>query len=489
MFQNKKTKIIILILFLTSLFLISGCAQQITCNKPYILVGTECCLDNDNNGICDKDELKEEELVEETVEEEVEKPEADEELEEEKLIEQTKQTYAVNDLKANLDKVFWKKNKIWSLMNESSNENVSFYKYGYDDLIIAESHDLNKYTFGDFLNETFFVLIKDKYTQPKNLVDSNSYFKEIELSSLNLKDKREYWIYDNNILTSHSLNYKCNPNLFVRVIPDWTFESTETRGSKIVGLEIGFDSSTKKIISEVYKTTINCPLAKKYVNKIYELQNKLNNELGVDYPFEVKSMEDGTISHISIDDDNSIKVYNEITRKYHQQTYKYKKIIIDELGKRIDTIEDLKGTLEIHSKEDEKMLETNEEKKEIGFKNSRFGEINNISKNTTINFNEINIIDQETIEILKGTFDEYDVEYINSAYRDYVLLKHYVNLNLIHKVLFKCKGDIIISAYSNSIDYIYNEYSEKNVDNSIKTSRNNLLKDIAGIKRVCESLP
>jgi len=37
--------------------LISGCSQQIICNKPYILVGTECCLDNNNDSICDEDEV------------------------------------------------------------------------------------------------------------------------------------------------------------------------------------------------------------------------------------------------------------------------------------------------------------------------------------------------------------------------------------------------------------------------------------------------
>jgi len=35
----------------------SGCVQNPpTCNKPYILVGTECCLDQNDNSICDKDE-------------------------------------------------------------------------------------------------------------------------------------------------------------------------------------------------------------------------------------------------------------------------------------------------------------------------------------------------------------------------------------------------------------------------------------------------
>lgn len=38
------------------LIAIAGCGQKVVCNKPYILVGTECCLDQNNNAICDKDE-------------------------------------------------------------------------------------------------------------------------------------------------------------------------------------------------------------------------------------------------------------------------------------------------------------------------------------------------------------------------------------------------------------------------------------------------
>ncbi|GEM_PF-5751657 len=39
--------------------IIAGCTNQTNqavCNKPYILVGTSCCLDQNNNKICDKDE-------------------------------------------------------------------------------------------------------------------------------------------------------------------------------------------------------------------------------------------------------------------------------------------------------------------------------------------------------------------------------------------------------------------------------------------------
>ena len=54
--------------------LISGCIteekqEELTCNKPYIKVGNECCLDKDDNGICDKDEIPTETKTEKPKEE------------------------------------------------------------------------------------------------------------------------------------------------------------------------------------------------------------------------------------------------------------------------------------------------------------------------------------------------------------------------------------------------------------------------------------
>ena len=46
----------IIFLILVSVVIISGCIGQIACNPPYILVGTECCLDVNENNICDVDE-------------------------------------------------------------------------------------------------------------------------------------------------------------------------------------------------------------------------------------------------------------------------------------------------------------------------------------------------------------------------------------------------------------------------------------------------
>jgi len=49
-------KIIIFSIILLLVIITSGCVQQVICDPPYILVGTECCLDTNDNGICDKDE-------------------------------------------------------------------------------------------------------------------------------------------------------------------------------------------------------------------------------------------------------------------------------------------------------------------------------------------------------------------------------------------------------------------------------------------------
>lgn len=61
--RAKMSKKILLMLSLLTILLM-GCNQlkeatKPECNKPYILVGWECCLDNDGNGVCDNDETKE----------------------------------------------------------------------------------------------------------------------------------------------------------------------------------------------------------------------------------------------------------------------------------------------------------------------------------------------------------------------------------------------------------------------------------------------
>lgn len=77
----------ILALLVLVVLVLGGCKGGVTggtivCNKPYILVGTDCCLDKDDNSVCDKDEI-EEQAVEpvEPPKEEVEEEPAIEEVE------------------------------------------------------------------------------------------------------------------------------------------------------------------------------------------------------------------------------------------------------------------------------------------------------------------------------------------------------------------------------------------------------------------------
>lgn len=83
---------------LVLVLILAGCGQKIVCNKPYILVGSECCLDKDDNGICDKDEIKEESKV-------IEEPPKQEETKE---IQETApvEVYSVYDLQNDLNDIY-----------------------------------------------------------------------------------------------------------------------------------------------------------------------------------------------------------------------------------------------------------------------------------------------------------------------------------------------------------------------------------------------
>ncbi|MBU4351617.1 MAG: hypothetical protein KJ939_00860 [Nanoarchaeota archaeon] len=58
-----------LAIIILGLILLSGCAvqQEIVCDKPYIQVGVNCCLDEDSNNVCDADEIKDKEEENEVI--------------------------------------------------------------------------------------------------------------------------------------------------------------------------------------------------------------------------------------------------------------------------------------------------------------------------------------------------------------------------------------------------------------------------------------
>jgi hypothetical protein len=68
-------KIIFYALVIVLIIAVSGCSKEIVCNSPYMRMGTGCCLDTDNNSICDDDEKIEINSTNETNQLEVNEPE------------------------------------------------------------------------------------------------------------------------------------------------------------------------------------------------------------------------------------------------------------------------------------------------------------------------------------------------------------------------------------------------------------------------------
>src|SRR3989338_7170862 len=80
-------QIVIIFSLIITLFLV-GC-NQVTCDEPYIKVGTSCCLDQNDNNICDSDE----ERVKPGT------PNVNQE------VEHQEQTFTINDLQADIGNV------------------------------------------------------------------------------------------------------------------------------------------------------------------------------------------------------------------------------------------------------------------------------------------------------------------------------------------------------------------------------------------------
>jgi hypothetical protein len=105
---------------LVVLVFLVGCQQTIVCNEPYIIKGTDCCLDQDGNSVCDEDEVEVEEQENEESEQETEEEETDSDeeptisLEEEEKSSETQglyytfyldETQTIFDVEITLDKI------------------------------------------------------------------------------------------------------------------------------------------------------------------------------------------------------------------------------------------------------------------------------------------------------------------------------------------------------------------------------------------------
>ncbi len=112
--KSSKTSFIFFSLFV---IILSSCTPQnqpVVCNKPYILVGNSCCLDSNNNNICDNDEKQEDKKdVSET-----KKPVMDEEKKEVTATAK-KQTYSIDNIQADVSNAI-EKNILLEKVKESA---------------------------------------------------------------------------------------------------------------------------------------------------------------------------------------------------------------------------------------------------------------------------------------------------------------------------------------------------------------------------------
>jgi hypothetical protein len=54
-----RVRLVVGFVLVVFLFIVSGCAQQMLCTPPNVVIGNSCCLDANNNSVCDTKEEKE----------------------------------------------------------------------------------------------------------------------------------------------------------------------------------------------------------------------------------------------------------------------------------------------------------------------------------------------------------------------------------------------------------------------------------------------
>jgi len=196
-----------LLVFLILIISLAGCSQQITCNKPYIPVGNECCLDQNNNSICDNDET-------------VEIPETTKRVESSKTSESVTQEYSIQDLQRDISSIMGEK---VVLTEDKSFDGIQFYSYSKEEFVPISSYsgdyyleemELNKVLVGHILEEEiseedfyeYVVSKKDFFYEP---VDEQTEKFESEFNSS--KGLNRYRHKDmEDISTKYFLNFSVN---------------------------------------------------------------------------------------------------------------------------------------------------------------------------------------------------------------------------------------------------------------------------------------
>ena len=265
-----KIKYVLFGLIILALVL-SACQQQkTTCNKPYILVGNSCCLDSNNNNICDTDEVKEtktwgvscsspyikvgnncclDKNDNKICDNDEEQVEAKAEVKEEKTI-------SINDLQSDIVKVL---DEPVLLVKDSTADKFQIYSD-----IRTKTKFLGKYG-----SLTYFKIVPKKPVTVIQIIDKNSYLedsndfydfvrnnKNIFIESA-IKSKE---IFENEFKNGElpKLIYsKGKPKEASYIAEKARYNGSEEVSSKVFFDEITFPETVSKRIAQIFYVRVN----------------------------------------------------------------------------------------------------------------------------------------------------------------------------------------------------------------------------------------
>ena len=288
-----------ILIMISVLFMIAGCSQEITCNKPYLLVGSECCLDKDDNSICDKDETITSNIEDRSVE-------SDNKLTNDDKSNNVPQNkdYDIEQLKDNINKIYNSDNLNWK-------EDGLYYNVEPQKLIVIENVDeklvdINDFEeryasndwqgYGHFLGDSYLLLNRlhtkydsetfeteskyREYSQKGYQVEQKIIEKTIELDEGYVKEYQNFnWLFSQygyhvGSYVDTLLIYKiyCSPDLVVFLRPKWEDMRISWRNAKSETAYGNWESIVRNVrenllnkSNEILKT---CPVEKSYFENI-----------------------------------------------------------------------------------------------------------------------------------------------------------------------------------------------------------------------------
>lgn len=205
---------------LIALILLIGCTVQqpaspIICNKPYIQIGTECCLDNNNNAICDKDEtgsLENETSAEEDLTEGINNSEETEQIEVEEVPEVNEEI--INQLPERNFTIEELGNHIYTLTNVPQ----LFKEVNISEKYILDLKNKNHllFTSNNQFKGWVIEVINNKEDQLQTMEDFYNYVRA---------EKWEGWRYYMNETTWHWLSKPLTEDELKEIVPDYDYKT------------------------------------------------------------------------------------------------------------------------------------------------------------------------------------------------------------------------------------------------------------------------